>query len=139
MTLKELAFRFFTLEAKEAAIFIIISVKVTMVEGDTSLRLLGPGWVSLSSQRFLSNLLLELIFNFLIDLALSSLLQDTKLLSHPHRLPIRIIITIRLTSTISRYIDVFLPSRVIGGRSSLFNLVLSFFLLRVADLAPPRV
>jgi hypothetical protein len=139
LTLQELAFRFFTLEAKEAALFIILSVKVTMVKGDTSLRLLGPSWVSLSSQRFLSNLLFELIFNFLIDLALSSLLQDTKLLSHPHRLPIRIIITIGLTSTISRYIDVFLPSRVIGGRSSLFNLVLSFFLLRVADLAPPRV
>jgi hypothetical protein len=139
LTLQELAFRFFTLEAKKAALFIILSVKVTMVEGDTSLRLLGPSWVSLSSQRFLSNLLLELIFNFLIDLALSSLLQDTKLLSHPHRLPIRIIITIGLTSTISRYIDVLLPSRVVGGRSSLFNWVLSFFLLRVADLAPPRV
>jgi hypothetical protein len=139
LTLQELAFRFFTLEAKEAALFIILSVKVTMVKGDTSLRLLGPGWVSLSSQRFLSNLLLELIFNFLIDLALSSLLQDTKLLSHPHRLPIRIIITIGLTSTISRYIDVFLPSRVIAGISGFLSWVLSFFFLGVADMAPPRV
>ena len=45
-----------------------------MVEGYTSLRLLGPGRVSLSSQRLLSNLLLELVFNLLIDLALSGLL-----------------------------------------------------------------
>ena len=140
LTLKQLAFRFFTFEAKEAALFIILSVKVTMVEGDTCLRLLGPGWVSLSSQRLLSNLLLELVFNLLIDLALSGLLQDTKLLSHPHRLPIRIIIPIGLASTISRHVDVLLASRVIiGGRSALLNWVLGFFLLGVADLAPPRV
>ena len=61
------------------------------------------------------------------------------MLSHPHRLPIGIIIPIGLTSTIPRNIDGLLASRVIGGRCALLNWVLSFLLLGVADLAPPRV